>query len=194
MFRNGCALSILLVCTVFLTLVHAQPDPYAAKLGKASDDWKKTVQRMKLPAGVKADIWAAEPLVANIVAFGFDEKGRCYVAETYRLHHGVTDNRSHMYWIDDDLACRTVADRLAMYKKHLKNKFATYEVDQDRVRLVEDTKGKGYADKASVFAGGFNNAVDGIGSGVLAHQRQDLVHLHPRPLAAARYQGHARHR
>ena len=100
----------------------AQPDPndpYANKLAKPSDEWKKTVQRMKLPAGVKADLWAAEPHVANIVSFCFDEKGRCFVAETFRLHHGVTDNRSHMYWLDDDLACRTVADRVAMYKKHL---------------------------------------------------------------------------
>ena len=48
----------------------AQPDsrdPYEKQLAKASDEWKKTVQRMKLPAGVKADLWAAEPLVANIV-------------------------------------------------------------------------------------------------------------------------------
>src|ERR1043166_168233 len=89
----------------------AEPDPYAGRIGKASEEWKKSVQRMQLPAGVKADLWAAEPLVANIVAFHFDEKGRCYVAETFRLHHGVTDNRSHMNWLDEDLASRTVADR-----------------------------------------------------------------------------------
>src|SRR5207244_12748479 len=111
-------------------------------LAKAPADWKKTAQRMKLPAGVKADLWAAEPHFANIVAFHFDEKGRCYVAETFRLHKGVTDNRSHTYWIDDDLAARTVADRVAMYKKHLKGKFPTYEIDHDRVRLVEATSGQ----------------------------------------------------
>ena len=80
----------------------------------------------------------------------------------------MTDNRSHMYWLDDDLACRTVADRVAMYKKHLKDKFASYEREHDRVRLVEDTKGQGRADKATVFADGFNDAADGIGAGVLA--------------------------
>lgn len=171
MLRSGFVFSTVFACTIFLATAHAQPDPrdpYAAKLGKASDEWKKTVQRMKLPTGVKADIWAAEPLVANIVAFHFDEKGRCYVAETFRLHHGVTDNRSHMYWLDEDLACRTVADRVAMYKKHLKGKFGTYEVDSDRVRLVVDSKGTGRADKATVFADGFQNAADGIGSGVIA--------------------------
>ena len=161
-------LMILLPVAIFAASLEAQPDPYEGKLAKASDDWKKTVQRMKLPASVKADLWAAEPHVANIVAFHFDEKGRCFVAETFRLHRGVTDNRGHMYWLDDDLACRTVADRVAMYKKHLKGKFSTYEGDHDRVRLVEDTKGQGRADKSTVFADGFKNAADGLGSGVLA--------------------------
>ena len=31
---------------------------------------------------------------------------------------GVTDTRGHMNWLDDDLACRTVADRVAMYRKY----------------------------------------------------------------------------
>src|SRR6266550_2060741 len=99
-------LALILPCVFFGPATEAQPDPndpYADKIAKASDDWKKTVQRMQLPAGVKADLWAAEPHVANIVAFAFDEKGRCYVAETFRLHRGVTDNRSHMSWLDDDL-------------------------------------------------------------------------------------------
>src|SRR5476651_1139052 len=159
---------VMIPFAILAPSTDAQPDPYANKLAKASDEWKKTVQRMKLPPGVKPDLWAAEPHVANIVSFAFDEKGRCFVAETFRLHHGVTDNRSHTYWIDDDLACRTVDDRVAMYKKHLKGKFATYEVDQDRVRMVEDTTGEGRADKSTVFAGGFKTAATGLGSGVLA--------------------------
>jgi quinoprotein glucose dehydrogenase len=73
-----------------------------------------------------------------------------------------------MYWLDDDLASRTVADRLALYKKHLGKKFANYSVHHDRVRLLEDTAGKGRADKATVFADGFNRPLDGIGSGVIA--------------------------
>ncbi len=152
------------------TLLFAgdRPDPYGGKIARASDEWKKTVQRMHLPEGVRADLWAAEPLVANIVSFAFDEKGRCFVAETFRLHAGVTDNRGHMSWLDDDLASRTVADRIALYKKHLKTKFADYAKVGDRVRLVEDTRGAGRADHATVFADGFSHAEDGIGSGVLA--------------------------
>jgi len=174
MQRFGLFLAMILPFGLFAASIDAQPepqDPYANKVAKASDEWKKTLKRMQLPAGVGADLWAAEPHVANIVAFLFDEKGRCYVAETFRLHAGVTDNRNHAKvngWLDDDLACRTVADRIAMYKKHLKGKFSTYETEQDRVRLVEDTKGQGRADKSTVFAGGFKNAEDGIGSGVLS--------------------------
>jgi quinoprotein glucose dehydrogenase len=143
-------------------------DPYVGRVAKKSDEWKKTLQRMQLPAGVQADLWAAEPHVANIVSFAFDEKGRCYVAETFRLHAGVTDNRGHRDWLDDELAARTVDDRIALYKKYLKQRFADYEKDQDRVRLVEDSTGSGRADRATVFAGGFSRAADGIGSGVLA--------------------------
>lgn len=147
----------------------APPDRYAGRVAKASEEWKKTVKRMRLPKGCAVELWAAEPHVANPVAFVFDEKGRCFVAETFRLHAGVTDNRNHMYWLDDDLAARTVADRVAMFRKHHGKKFAqTYEKDEDRVRLVEDVNGDGKADRATVFAGGFKAAADGIGSGVLA--------------------------
>jgi quinoprotein glucose dehydrogenase len=168
--------AFILAFSLFSFSLDAQPepqDPYANKVAKASDEWKKTMKRMQLPAGVEASLWAAEPHVANIVAFHFDEKGRCYVAETFRLHAGVTDNRNHAKvngWLDDDLAARTVADRVAMYKKHLKGKLPSYAVEHDRVRLVEDTTGQGKADKATVFSDGYKNTADGIGSGVLARQ------------------------
>ena len=69
--------------------------------------------------GLTVELFAAEPLLANPVAFCLDEKGVVYVAETFRHSDGVTDTRNHMNWLDDDLACRTVADRVAMYKKYL---------------------------------------------------------------------------
>src|SRR5262245_24648945 len=97
-------------------------EPYVAP---ASQEAVKAIPRIRVPAGLKVDLFAAEPLLANPVAFCFDHKGRCYVAETFRIQKGVTDNRNHMYWLDDDLACRTVADRVAMYKNHLKEKFST---------------------------------------------------------------------
>src|SRR6185503_2966693 len=142
----------------------------APKVAPASDEGERAIQRFRIPKGFKIELFAAEPLLANPVAFAIDEKGRFYVAETFRLHAGVTDNRSHMDWLDDELACRTVADRVALYRKHLKGKFKDYEKEHDRVRLILDTDGDGKADKASVFADGFNRAEDGLGAGVLARQ------------------------
>jgi quinoprotein glucose dehydrogenase len=124
--------------------------------------------QVRVPRGLTIELFAAEPLLANPVAFCFDEKGRCYVAETFRIQHGVVDNRDHMSWLDDDLASRTVGDRVAMYRKHLKKEFSSFEVAHDRVRRIEDTNGDGIADRATVFADGFHQAEDGIGAGVLA--------------------------
>jgi quinoprotein glucose dehydrogenase len=149
---------------------HGPTKPFEPKIAPASDEPRQAMARIRVPTGLKIELFAAEPLLANPVAFCFDEKGRCYVAETFRIHHGVTDNRGHMHWLDDDLASRTVADRIALYRKHLKEKFATYEIAHDRVRRLADTDGDGVADRATVFADGFHNAADGIGSGVLARQ------------------------
>ncbi|HEY1859152.1 MAG TPA: hypothetical protein VGG61_02290, partial [Gemmataceae bacterium] len=134
-----------------LTLLHtsaAEKDEkaYSPPVAAASDEAQKAMKRFHLPKGVQANVFAAEPMLANPVSFCFDEKGRCYVAETFRIKYGVTDNREHLYWLNDDLACRTVDDRVAMYKKWLKDKFPTYETDHDRVRLIEDTDGDGVAD------------------------------------------------
>jgi quinoprotein glucose dehydrogenase len=169
--------SILALCLTvgsasLLALADTPADkPYTPYVAPASDEGQKAMKQFRVPEGVAVKLWAAEPLLANPVSFCFDEKGRCFLAETYRLHHGVTDNRNHRYWLDDDLASRTVADRVAMYKKHAKDKFsATYEVEHDRVKLIWDSTGAGVADKATVFADGFHHAEDGLGSGVLARK------------------------
>ena len=59
----------------------------------------------------------------DVQKFEHHEYERCFVAETFRMKGGVTDNRDHK-WLDDDLACRTVEDRVAMYRKDAKDKFA----------------------------------------------------------------------
>ncbi len=128
----GCG---LLAGIVVLHTSAAEKDdkPYSPPVAAASDEAQKAIKRFRLPKGVQASVFAAEPMLANPVSFCFDEKGRCYVAETFRLKHGVTDNREHMNWLDDDLACRTVDDRVAMYKKWHNDKFA-YVRDRARPR------------------------------------------------------------
>jgi quinoprotein glucose dehydrogenase len=166
------------VAAIALSVRQLAADPPAEKaaekprprVAEASDEGRQALKRFRMPEGITASLWAAEPLLANPVCFCFDEKGRCFVAETFRLHKGVTDNRGHMDWLDDDLASRTVADRVAMYRKYLKDAFPDCEKESDQVRLIEDTKGLGVADKSTVFADGFHHAADGIGAGLLARK------------------------
>lgn len=153
-------------------LIADEPHPggpsYNPPVAAASDDAERSIARIRVPADLKVELFAAEPLLANPVAFCIDERGRFFVAETFRLHAGVTDNRQHMDWLADDLACRTVADRVAMYRKYLGDQFATYVTEHERVRMIEDSDGDGRADRSTVFADGFSDAADGIGAGLLA--------------------------
>lgn len=139
----------------------------------ASDEGELAIRKFQALPGLRIDLWAAEPLLANPVAFNFDEKGRAYVCETFRLHAGVDDIRGIMDWLDEELACRTVDDRLAEMKRHLRERFPRYSEHSERIRRIEDLDGDGRADHATVFAEGFNTPLDGIGAGVLA--RRDTV-------------------
>ena len=145
-------------------VASAQP-----KKDKDKGDAEALAQVQFADKGMKADVWAAAPLMMNPVAFCFDEKGRVFVAETTRFDKGVPDTRGHMYWLDEDLANRTIDDLLAMYKKH---KYEGFEKFDDQVRIVWDSTGAGKADRSEVFAKGFNRPQDGLAAGVLARKGQ----------------------
>ncbi len=147
-------------------------DPKAPKVAAASDEAERTIKSLQLPSGFKAEVFAAEPHLANPVAFDIDHQNRFWVAETFRLHAGVTDIRGKMSWLDEDLASRSVSDRIAMMQRHEGEKFADYEQNADRVKLILDTDGDGKADASTVFADGFSNAADGIGAGVLSYNNK----------------------
>ena len=151
-----------------LQLSAAQFAPPEKEIAGASAEGELAIKRFKIAPGLKVDLWAAEPLLANPVAICTDEKGRWYVAETFRLHAGVTDIRGHMDWLNEELASQTVAERDAYMTKHEGKRIADYYSHTDRVRLLVDSDGDGKADKATVFADGFNHLHDGIGAGVLA--------------------------
>ncbi|NUP94917.1 MAG: HEAT repeat domain-containing protein [Planctomycetaceae bacterium] len=151
-----------------VTAQHGEYKPYVAPAsGEAAD----AIARMKAPDGFQVKLWAAEPLLANPVAMYVSNKGEVYVAETYRIKSGVDDIRDHMDWLDDDLACRTVEDRVAYLAKHLGEKFeSAYTKDRERVKWVGDTDGDGVADASTVFADNFGTTADGIIAGVLEHK------------------------
>lgn len=137
------------------------------KKGRAGDDDAAVAQVRPAEKGLKVEVWAAAPLMANPVSFCFDEKGKCFVAETTRFEHGVPDTRGHMNWLDEDLANRSIDDLLKMYAKHNYKGFEKYE---DQVRAVWDSTGSGTADKSEVFSGGYNRPQDGLAAGVLARK------------------------
>ncbi|MEE2886617.1 MAG: PVC-type heme-binding CxxCH protein, partial [Planctomycetota bacterium] len=143
---------------------------YNPKIKAASDQGAKAIKKFTYPADLRVSLWASEPDLANPVAFCHDVHGRIYVAETFRLHKGVTDNRSHRDWLDEELACRTVEDRVAMYKRKFAKKIDDWQSEHERIRLLEDTDGDGKADRSVVYADGFKELPDGIAAGLLAHQ------------------------
>ncbi len=141
-----------------------------AKVAPASDEGERAMKRFRLQPGMKAELFAAEPMLANPVAFCIDEHGRFYVAETFRLHDGVTDIRGHMSWLDEELASTSVGERVRYMTEHEGDRISNYTRSSDRVRMIQDTDGDGKADRSTVFASGFNDVADGIGAGLLARR------------------------
>ena len=142
----------------------------APKIAPASDEGELAMKRFRIPKGFKVELFAAEPLLANPVAFSIDEKGRFFVVETFRLHAGVTDIRSHMTWLDEELASQSVENRVEYMRRFEGKRIDDYTRETDRLKLIWDSNGDGKADKSTVFATGFNNIEDGLASGVLAYR------------------------
>ena len=143
------------------------PDP---QLRPASDEPLKAMAKFRVGKGFKVNLWAAEPMLGNPVAFTLDEKGNVFVAETYRYRTSALDIRHYMFMLEDDLASRTTDDRVANIKKNFPNEWQKLAVETEIVRRLEDSDGDGKADKSSVYVDGMNTLLDGINSGVLAHE------------------------
>ena len=144
-----------------------QLEAYQPQVAEASEEGAQAMARFEVMEGFEVELVAAEPHLANPVCFAFDERGRLYVAETFRHHAGVTDMRQHMGWLHEDLASRTVEERLAMMRRHEGERYADYAKEHDRVRRLVDTDGDGSFDSSTVFADGFSHPAAGIGAGLL---------------------------
>ena len=143
----------------------------APEIEAASEEGQQAISRMNLPAGLKASLWAAEPMLANPVAFNLDEHGRVFVAETHRYRTSVLDIRDYMWSLEDDLANRNQDDFLASIRRDFgETGVQDLSRESERLMLLEDTNGDGKADKSSVYAENFRSPIDGIASGVLIHR------------------------
>ena len=139
------------------------------KIAAASDEGEKNLKRFRLPPGWKGQLFAAEPEVAHGVAFDVADDGAVFVAQTFRAWRGVPDIRGIMDWLDEDLACKSVEDRLAMMRRHLGEKgMKDYYKNTERIQYLRDTNGDGRADVSKVFAENFATPLDGVAAGVLA--------------------------
>ena len=144
---------------------------YSPPVAEASEEGRLAMERFELAPGLKVELFAAEPMLANPVCFYADYEGRFFVGETFRHYAGVGDMRDHMEWLDEDLANQTVAERLAMLQRHVGDDYdANYGTEHERVRLIRDTNGDGVADEATVFADGFKDHAAGIGAGLLSYK------------------------
>ena len=151
-----------------------------------SPDAENAIKTFKFDSGLKVGLFAAEPLLGNPVCFVTDEKGRWYIAETYRQEKGIEDDRAHTDWLNDDIASRTVADRLAMIHKFypdpakFEEKFAKFE---DRITRLEDSNGDGKADKVDDHRRWLSRCARWHGRGPDRARQRSLVDLHPHSLA-----------
>ena len=145
-------------------------------LAPASKEGEARLKQFKLVPGLKVDLWAAEPMLANPVAFSVDERGRIFTSETYRYRSSVLDIRHYMFMLEDDLASRSNEDRLAVIRKWFgPDGEKQLGRETEVIRLLEDTDHDGRADRSTVFADGFTSPLSGIASGVLARHGEVWV-------------------
>lgn len=169
----------------------ADPSRLVKGVAAASDEGERAMRAFVVPEGLKVELIAAEPLLANAVAFSIDEQGRFYVVETFRHGAGILDIRGRRGWpkddfreglprermdgladevLDTDLAVHTVDDRVAYLKNYFGNDAKSLAGETDRIRLIWDSDRDGKPDRATIFAEGFTRAEDGLASGVLARR------------------------
>ena len=112
-------------------------------------------------------------LESTPVALEIDEWGRVLVAESGRQNRGAEDNRSHEYWLMDDLASRSVDDRRAYYQKWIEagkiSDADRFTSESDRVVILEDTDGDRVADSRKVLAA-WNEIASGLVAGIEARE------------------------
>src|SRR5687767_8381166 len=104
---------------------------------------ERAIKRFKPANGLKMTVFAAEPQLQNPVAMYVDEKNRFWVVETFRFDagskgNGVYDIRHRYHQLDDDLASKTVEQRLEVIKKWNDGDLSGLSEYPDRLKLIED--------------------------------------------------------
>lgn len=136
--------------------------------------------------GLVRSLFAKEPMFINPVAVSVDVDGSVYVTETTRRKVQDLDIREVTWWIPDDLSHTSIQEKSDFFKKNVTSErfknhpslkdfnkdgkidWKDLTVTSEKIHKLVDTDGDGVADKATLFADGFNTEVTGIAAGVLA--------------------------
>ena len=144
---------------------------------------------------LEVNVWARQPMLRNPVAISHDPMGRLYATEANRRRSVDLDVRGMKAlepypWPVLDYSIQSVDQRRAIIREYLapESRFSNpwlKDYDEngeinwldltaktERVNLLEDTDGDGTADKAIVFAEGFDTEVTGTAGGILWHDGQ----------------------
>ncbi len=162
--------AVLLALLVPVIVLATPPDDSAPKLPDGTDAARKQMAAFRLPAGMKVELFAAEPKLASPVAIGLDHKGRVYVAEEHRFNAGTEENRTRAFLLEDDLQVQTLDDRLKMFQKwqaKFDGGMDWFTRKADQLRVLEDTTGSGQANQSKILAQ-FREPLDGLAAGVMA--------------------------
>src|SRR5689334_6077195 len=107
---------------LLLALCAVAPSAFADEIAPAkkpadAGSPESAMKSFAVAPGLQVEVWAAEPHLANPVAFTFDDAGRAYVAETYRRRTSALDIRKYDEWKVPNLSLRSVEDRIAFTKE-----------------------------------------------------------------------------
>jgi len=133
----------------------------------------------EIAPGFKVTLWAAEPQLANPVALSFDERGRLYVAETYRYRTSALDVQDYPELLARDRATTTVEDHERVMREMFGDQLTELGHETERIRRLEDTDGNSSADRSDLVAEGFDQPLTGVVGGLLAEKNQLWLTVSP---------------
>ncbi|MDF1815561.1 MAG: c-type cytochrome [Verrucomicrobiales bacterium] len=133
--------------------------------------------------------WTVGFEVPDPVAISFDPGGRAYVTQTQRRKAQDLDIRQNLDWLQQDLMSQSIEDKEGFYRKQFtpenseanKHRVNDYTGDgihdikdlqslSERIHLIEDSDGDGYADKITLYAEQMDEILTGVAGGVLHHE------------------------
>lgn len=121
-----------------------------------------------IPGKLYLTTWAPRGFLKNPVALSFDRNGRAYVAETQRREGGEFQTRTDpANRVLPDHTFQSVADRVLWAGDGDPSWGEQIGGKKETIHILEDSKGTGKADKATIYYEGFNRNQCDILAGVL---------------------------